>query len=119
MLQLLEWNWRYKMQVKLYDNTIVEKDYGVIYEGPDKGKPGYETFNDVKEVYINDAWVANPGYDLTSSKSDAVGNIEEQLVDLQIKKDKADALTYTTISTSLQTKIDALTAEKTGIEALT
>ena len=102
------------MKVKLYDNTEIDIGFGILLSGINAGELSYLEMPEVKEMdLLNDGiFVPNPGYDLQIAKDNRLAVIEPQLVDLNIEKDKATTLGYTTLVTELTDKITVLDAER-------
>ncbi|KKN72962.1 hypothetical protein LCGC14_0405160 [marine sediment metagenome] len=108
-----------KMDVKLFDNTIVNYKPGIIVEGPNEGLCSFVEDKKIKEWYANSAWVPNPGYDFNQSRNDELRNIETQIVLLELQKDKANELSFTTQFSVFASQLTILNSRKVSLETLT
>ena len=103
------------MKYKNYKDEELDGNFGVVVSS---GKPSYEDMQEVKEVLINDKWVANSGYDLAAVKTNLISPIDDSLIKLTQDKATATSLSLTSKVSELQTQIDELLIEKTSIESL-
>jgi hypothetical protein len=92
--------------------------WGILCEGANAGQPIYVEIDMVKRVYIDDEWVDNSGYNLTTARDAEITIINNDIIDLSVKKDKADALGLTEEAAVLQTEIDTKNTRKTYLNSL-
>jgi hypothetical protein len=107
-----------KILTEYFDNSQENLKYGILCEGVNAGKYAFYEMENVKKVYIDDEWVDNPSYNLNNARDAELTTLNQEIIDLSVKKDKADALELTTESASLQTQIDTKNTRKTFLNTL-
>ena len=105
------------MKIKYFNGVFSEINIGTIIDGVNSGNPSYYDIPEIKEIEVDGQWVPNPGYDLAKVKSQKISQIENQIIDMSIKLDKATSLNLS-VKTELQTKLTELMTKKDEINAL-
>ncbi len=79
-------------RIKKFDNTEEVQSIGIIVEGANQGQPSYVLDETIKEVFENEVWIPNPGFNLVNVKEIQLKILETKLLKSSIKKSEYDRL---------------------------